>query len=176
MDDHEIFRRGLVSAIADDQELEVVLDASEGPIERSDLDVVVIDSTALDGLVLDCPVVVLAQGSGRWDMPYGTKTGVSAILPRENLTVEKVVAAVRAAAAGLRVDVVVEEDRRDAPLDDRRLGVLRLLAEGADTRTIARNLQYSERTVKTLIHDIELTLGAQTRAQAVAEAFRLGLI
>jgi len=31
-------------------------------------------------------------------------------------------------------------------------------------------------TVKTLVHDIQLTLGTTTRAQAVAEGVRLGLI
>jgi DNA-binding NarL/FixJ family response regulator len=61
-------------------------------------------------------------------------------------------------------------------LDARRIRVLRLLAEGADTRDIARGLQLSERTVKTLVREIELSLGATTRAQAVAEGFRLGLI
>ena len=61
-------------------------------------------------------------------------------------------------------------------VDGRLLEVLRLLAQGSNTRTIARELGYSERTVKTLIHDIEVALGAQTRAQAVAEGLRLGLI
>jgi DNA-binding CsgD family transcriptional regulator len=30
--------------------------------------------------------------------------------------------------------------------------------------------------VKTLVHDIQLTLGVSTRAQAVAEGIRLGLL
>jgi DNA-binding NarL/FixJ family response regulator len=51
-----------------------------------------------------------------------------------------------------------------------------LLAEGADTRAIAGQLQLSERTVKTIVREIELSLGATTRAQAVAEGLRLGLI
>jgi DNA-binding NarL/FixJ family response regulator len=58
----------------------------------------------------------------------------------------------------------------------RRIEVLKLLAGGADTRTIARELQLSERTVKTLVHDIQLTLGVSTRAQAVAEGIRSGLL
>ena len=39
-----------------------------------------------------------------------------------------------------------------------------------------RKLQVSERTVKTLVHDVQLTLGTTTRAQAVAEGVRLSLI
>jgi DNA-binding CsgD family transcriptional regulator len=54
--------------------------------------------------------------------------------------------------------------------------VLRLLARGADTQEISRSLRYSERTIKTLIQEIERELGARSRAQAVAEGIRLGLI
>lgn len=61
-------------------------------------------------------------------------------------------------------------------LDPRRIEVLKLLATGANTKAIARELQLSERTVKTSVHDIQLSLGTSTRAQAVAEAVRLGLI
>jgi DNA-binding NarL/FixJ family response regulator len=60
-------------------------------------------------------------------------------------------------------------------LDARRIRVLRLLVEGADTRAIAHLLKLSERTVKTLVREIQLALGASTRAQAVAKGFRLGL-
>jgi DNA-binding NarL/FixJ family response regulator len=132
---------------------------------------------AIDGLALTCPVVLLAPGEGRKAVPSGTRLEVSAILPRKDITGEQVIVAVRAAAAGLRVESEPDEGLpSDAPLDERRLQVLRLLAEGADTRTIARRLTYSERTVKTLIRDLELALGAQNRAQAVAEGLRRGII
>ena len=55
-------------------------------------------------------------------------------------------------------------------------GILRLLAEGADTLDISRQLRYSERTIKGLIQDIERELGARSRAQAVARGIRRGLI
>jgi DNA-binding CsgD family transcriptional regulator len=61
-------------------------------------------------------------------------------------------------------------------MDPRRIEVLKLLSAGADSRTIARTLGVSERTVKSLVHDVELTLGTTTRAQAIAEAVRQGLI
>ena len=62
------------------------------------------------------------------------------------------------------------------PLDDRRMRVLRMLAEGADTQEISHSLSYSERTIKGLIGEIERLLGARSRAQAVAEGIRQGLI
>jgi DNA-binding NarL/FixJ family response regulator len=120
-------------------------------------------------------VVVFGPDAGK-PLNRDSALDISAVLPRQGLTVEMVLAAVRAAAAGLRVDAAAPEARSDTLFDERRLEVLGLLAQGADTRKIAEELRYSERTVKTLIHDIELRLGARTRAQAVAEAIRIGLI
>ena len=50
--------------------------------------------------------------------------------------------------------------------------------EGQHTPTpsLSRALHYSERTIKSLIHDIAELLGARTRAEAVAKGIRLGLI
>lgn len=61
-------------------------------------------------------------------------------------------------------------------VDDREVKVLRLLADGADTREIAHRLCYSERTVKTVIQDIANRFGLRNRAHAVAYAIRQGLI
>jgi DNA-binding NarL/FixJ family response regulator len=62
------------------------------------------------------------------------------------------------------------------PLDDRRLSILRLLAEGADTREISQHLHYSQRTIKGLISSIENELDSRNRTHAVATAIRHGLI
>lgn len=61
-------------------------------------------------------------------------------------------------------------------LDDRQLTTLRLLADGLDTREIARCLCYSERTVKTVIGTVTERLGVRNRTHAVAHALRHGLI
>jgi DNA-binding NarL/FixJ family response regulator len=62
------------------------------------------------------------------------------------------------------------------PLAERELQVLRLLAAGGDTREIATELAYSERTVKNIVHDVLMKTNCRTRAQAVAVATRQGLI
>jgi DNA-binding NarL/FixJ family response regulator len=54
--------------------------------------------------------------------------------------------------------------------------VLRLVADGHATSHIARELSYSERTVKNIIHDVTTRLQLRNRAQAVAYAVREGLI
>jgi DNA-binding NarL/FixJ family response regulator len=54
--------------------------------------------------------------------------------------------------------------------------VLRLVAEGFDTADIARKLAFSERTIKTVIHDVTTRLCLRNRTHAVAWAMREGLI
>lgn len=61
-------------------------------------------------------------------------------------------------------------------LSSREIEVLRLVAEGFDTREIAEKLSYSERTVKNVLHDITSRFHLKNRSQAVAYALREGLI
>jgi DNA-binding NarL/FixJ family response regulator len=82
---------------------------------------------------------------------------------------------VRAAAAGLRVEPL-DVPRPAHSLDDRSIEVLRLLSRGADTQQISHALSYSERTVKTLISDLQRSLNARNRTHAVAEGIRHGFI
>lgn len=59
-------------------------------------------------------------------------------------------------------------------LESREVEVLRLLSEGHDTGEIARRLNYSERTVKNIIHGILARFGLRNRVHAVAYAIRNG--
>lgn len=59
---------------------------------------------------------------------------------------------------------------------DREVTVLRLLAEGWAVAEIAREMSYSERTIKNIVHDITVRLGLRNRTQAVAVAVRNGVI
>jgi DNA-binding NarL/FixJ family response regulator len=63
-----------------------------------------------------------------------------------------------------------------ATLTDREQQVLALIAAGHATREVARELCYSERTVKNVLHDVVTKLNARSRSQAVACAVREGLI
>ena len=58
----------------------------------------------------------------------------------------------------------------------REIDVLRLVADGFDTAYIARELSYSERTVKNVLHDLTTRLQLRNRSHAVAYALREGLI
>jgi DNA-binding NarL/FixJ family response regulator len=113
--------------------------------------------------------------------------GVGAVLPHETLTPETLVASVRAVVAGsvtlpgdmlakLLVHVSQTSNLGPNRLNDRERSVLRLLADGMDTRGIAEDLSFSERTVKNVVHDVLTKLNCRTRAQAVAMATREGAI
>src|SRR5919198_45614 len=121
----------------------------------------------------DVPVVLfrdtIAQG------PAVQREMVYATLSLPQLTAEQLVASVRAAAVRLRVSEQ-DTERTTGRLDERRLEVLRLLAAGETTKSISAKLPHSERTIKTVIRDLETELSARSRAHAVAEAMRQGLI
>jgi len=102
---------------------------------------------------------------------------VMAVLPRSTLTERQLMATVWAVAAGLRVDADPPvTGPESSALPERSLTILRLLAAGADTKNIAAQIGYAERTVKSLIHDIERDLGVHNRTEAVVTAIRRGLI
>lgn len=61
-------------------------------------------------------------------------------------------------------------------LADREEDVLKLVAAGLDTREIAQQLSYSERTVKNVLHDVINRFQLRNRSHAVAYAIREGLI
>jgi DNA-binding NarL/FixJ family response regulator len=63
-----------------------------------------------------------------------------------------------------------------AGLSDREIQVLKLVADGLDTRDIAAALHHSAPTVKHVLHDVTSRLQLRNRSHAVAYAIREGLI
>ena len=163
-DEHEMFALGLKACMAGHPTLEWVAEID------GETDVAVVSTRMAGDRRFPCPLVVCG------DVPSRLAAGnvMLAVLPRATLTAEQLVAGVQAAAAGLVVSspVVVTPSKLDA----RALEVLSLLSTGAGTREIAEQLGYSDRTIKTIVSAIQAALGVRTRAQAVAEGIRQGLI
>jgi DNA-binding NarL/FixJ family response regulator len=120
--------------------------------------------------------------------------GVVAILPKKNVTPRQVVQALIATSHGravlpdkltrwladeirfLQTDVLVARGLAAGGLTTREVEVLRLIAQGDDTSEIARQLNYSERTIKKVVQEIMSRLKLRNRAHAVSYALRVGAI
>ena len=79
----------------------------------------------------------------------------------------------RAEASGLDDD---ETGAGDGILTGREIEVLRLLADGASNKVIARRLAISVHTAKFHVGSIMSKLGATSRTDAVTRGMRLGLV
>jgi DNA-binding NarL/FixJ family response regulator len=122
------------------------------------------------------------------------EAGASGLIRRGQATPQNLMAAIRTAAAGegtlppdllgrlleqvgrLQHQVLHPRGLTLAGLTDREIEVLRLLADGMDTGEVSRQLFYSERTVKNIIHNVTSRLDLRNRTHAVAYAIRQGLI
>ena len=134
-------------------------------------------------------VLVLTDASG--DAPAALlRSGARGVLPIDTAD-ESLVAAIRAAAAGLVVVApqtvlalgpVASEARwtsevhDDSRLTPRERDVLRLLAAGTGNKSIARKLSISEHTVKFHVASILSKLNVGSRTEAVTEGIRRGLV
>jgi len=112
------------------------------------------------------------------------RAGCSGIVTKGRSVVD-LVRAVRAAAAGETVIAPSLLSRLATPppaeeastlLTDRELEVLRLTAEGLDTREIAGRLDITVHTVRNHLQNCIRKLGVHTRTQAVSVAIRRGII
>ncbi|MFN2588681.1 MAG: LuxR C-terminal-related transcriptional regulator [Actinomycetota bacterium] len=142
----------------------------------------------------DCRVVVVATQVEDGGLLAAVEAGASALLRRSEATVDALVSALGAAAAGdgkvppdllgrllvhvgrLQRDVLAPRGLTRSGLSHREVEVLKLLADGLSTREIARRLAYSERTIKNVIHDVTTRMQVRNRSHAVAHAMREGLI
>lgn len=122
------------------------------------------------------------------------EAGAFALVRRSEATPETLLEAVRSAAAGeatlppdllgrllnrvgqLQRHVLSPQGLDLNGLTRREVVVLKLVAEGLSTREIARQISYSERTIKNIIHDVTTKLRLRNRSHAVAYAMREGLI
>jgi DNA-binding NarL/FixJ family response regulator len=133
------------------------------------------------------PIIVLEDSADPLEI---LKAGARGVLPRRS-TLSDLLLAIDAVAQGFAIlprDVQWPDSTRD-PASDKRyltqrdpmlttreLDVLRLLAEGASNKLIARRLGISFHTAKFHVASIAAKLDATGRTDAVAQAVRLGLI
>jgi DNA-binding NarL/FixJ family response regulator len=189
-----IYRRGLVAALEDQFLLVGESAGMEPQPDASAVDVLVFAVEGLPesravALVNGTPtrLVALVTNPEEERLVEVVAAGVHGVLDRADLTPERFRSCLVAVAAGqdaipsgflarlvarCAADAGSARDR----LASRELEVLRILAAGGDTREVASELAYSERTVKNIVHEVLVKLDCRTRAHAVALATRRGLI
>ena len=194
-DSHAIVRRGMAACL---QQADFVVRGESAVLAPvpvvADLDILVFEyagATLRRAVRLaeggDTRLVATVRDVSEQAVREIVDAGVSAVLPHGTLTADSLVSSLRAVVAGnvalpgdmltrLLVHVTQTSHLGPGGLNPRERSVLRLLADGLDTRGIAEDLRFSERTVKNVVHDVLTKLNCRTRAQAVAVATREGVI
>jgi DNA-binding NarL/FixJ family response regulator len=201
VDDHPIVRQGLVTALGDEADLEVV--GAAGSAEealalaarlRPDVALLDLELPGLDGVeaiprlaaVSPETRVLVFTAYDTDERVFGAiKAGAGGYLLK-GAPAEEIARGVRAVQAGgsyleprvaARLTAEVRAPRRSSgQLSPRERAVLRLVADGLPNKQIARALAISERTVKFHLSSAFNKLGADNRAQAVALATQRGLL
>ena len=136
-------------------------------------------------MLLADPDIEIVQDLSEADVVVGEspRTGAQGALSQD-VTPAQIVAAVRAAAAGLIVMPAEEgvaflphsQEELAEALTPREMDVLEMLAEGLSNKLIAHRLSISDHTAKFHVNSIFAKLNAGTRTEAVTRGIRLGLI
>ena len=200
VDDHPIVRAGVVAALEDEPDFEVVGAAESAEealtlVRRHEPDVVLLDLElpgmsgieAIPALLAVAPAVrVLVFTAYDTDARVigAMRSGAKGYLLKGASTSE-VAAAIRAVHAGEtaltprvagRLVSALRQPRGSRELSPREREVLRLIADGLPSKQIAGALGISERTVKFHTTSLLRKLEADNRAQAVAIAGARGLL
>ncbi|MCD5315619.1 helix-turn-helix transcriptional regulator [Kineosporia babensis] len=126
------------------------------------------------------PILAVLDHPGDSDGADLAELGVVACLWRADLTperlVDEIVAAAATTPARLTEDLRTYRERRRIAPSRRETDVLRLLAEGLAVPEIAQRLAYSERTVQKTLYTVTARLELRNRTHAVAYAWREGVL
>jgi len=202
VDDHALFRRGLISLLAEMPEIEVVGEAEDGfealdVIQKTDPDIVLLDLNMprMDGIETvralhqkgdQCRVLMLTISQDDDDLLAAIRAGADGYLLKntEPEDLRKALLRVKQGQSVLSPEVTAPVLRAIATfqpgakviLSDRELEVMECLADGQTTSQIADRLFISENTVKTHVRHILEKLEAANRTEAVSKAIQMGLI
>ncbi len=203
VDDHALFRRGLIGLLSEMPGFEIVgeadngLDAVKIAVEtRPDVILLDINMPRMGGIEtlealrrahVTARVLILTISQQEDDLVAAIVAGADGYLLKnaEPETLRETIRKVAAGEAVLAPEMTAKvfQALRRAPkgrdarvLSDREMDVLRCLARGLTTAQVAATLYISENTVKTHVRHILRKLGVSNRAEAVAKASQMGMI
>lgn len=196
VDDHPVFRQGIVRVLAGQADMKLVAEASGGreAIQqfralRPDItlmDLLMQDMSGVDAVIAirgefpDARIIVLTTYEGDVQILQALKAGARAYLLKNTLHKE-LLDTIRAVHAGKKtlspeVSYQLAEHATDDALTPGEIDVLRLIAAGTANRQIASQLKISEETVKGRIKNIFAKLNANDRTHAAVIGLKRGII
>ena len=199
-DDHTLVRQSVSRLLHGSEGMEVVGEASDGSqavdLVRTHLpDVAVLDVSmpGMDGLEAaekiridpgNVRVLMLTMHDDDTTLRRATDAAVDGYVAKTAST-DEVVEAVRTVAGGgayvspaiaMRMMRLSSTTRAENTLTEREIEILRYLAQGFRIQDIAESLFLSPKTVKNHLTNVYAKLGVETAAQAVADAYRRGIV
>jgi DNA-binding NarL/FixJ family response regulator len=202
VDDHALFRRGLVGLLGEMDRFQVVGEAADGEealdiIKAQKPDIILLDVNmpkvgGIETVItlrkqrIEIPVLMLTISKYEDDLIGAIRAGANGYLLKNTepdtlrQTIEQVVAGKSVLAPEITEQVfrLVRSGQMGAAsvLTEREIEVLRHLAKGLTTAQTGAELFISENTVKTHVRHILAKLEVSNRAEAVAKATQLGII
>ncbi len=195
-DDHQVVRMGLAAIIADEADMRLVGEASDGVeavnrVQELHPDVILMDlmmpqkngAAATEEILAACPqtkILVLTTFGESDDMKRALDAGATGALIKDTPRNE-LVAAIRNVAEGKRVlspeiAHVLEKTSTKPQLSARQREVLGHVAKGLTSKAISAKMGITPDSVNGHLRAIFAHLGAASRSEAVATALRLGLL
>ncbi len=202
VDDHALFRSGLIGLLTEMPDISVVGEASNGEeavevVQRTKPDIVLLDVNmpVMGGVeavhaikaAVNTHIIMLTISKSDKDLINAIAAGADGYLLK-NASPEELYKAIRQVEKGLavlspevtrQVMVAIVSDNiypMNVGLSDREKEVLSCMARGLSTSQISHELFISENTVKTHIRHILEKLEARNRNEAAQKARELGII
>jgi DNA-binding NarL/FixJ family response regulator len=196
VDDHSIFRQGIVWLLADQADMQLVAEASNGReaiqqfrTHRPDvtlMDLQMPEMNGLDAVIAirgefpEAKIIVLTTYTGDVQVLRALKAGAHAYLLK-NLLHRELLETIRGVHAGKKAlspeaSFELAEHAMDDPLTPIEVAILRLIAAGNANKQIADQLSITEDTVKGRIKSILSKLRANDRTQAATIGLKRGII
>lgn len=196
VDDHPVLRQGIAALIADQPDLTLVAEATNGreaiqQFRAHHPDVTLMDlqmpeMNGLDAMIAirgefpDARIIVLTTYAGDVQARRALQAGARGYLLKNSLHKE-LLDTIRAVHAGRKnlspeVSYDLAEHAAEDALSPLEVRVLRLIAEGNSNKEIAARLSVTEDSVKGHVRNILSKLGANDRTHAAMIGIKRGII
>jgi len=202
VDDHQLFREGIISLLAKNEDLEIVGEAESAEelwhiLNSKKVHIVLVDISlpGLNGIEIISHardkyegvrfIVLTMHAEGQYVIK-SVKTGAHGYLIK-NADEKELLTAIREVALGHKyfnkeisqlmiTDIAISGDDSPKKLSEREKEVLLLVSDGKTTKEIAEELFVSSRTVETHRVNIMKKLNVQNTAELIKKAAHLKLI